>query len=1376
MVEIDKHFFQCIFRKIFMLGLILVAYCKLEAIPIGSGHSDYLQFEHITSIEGLSNNTVYDITQDDEGFIWIATQEGLNKYDSRRITSYYLDTTANNNLGNVIRQVTAIFGGEIVIGTEKGATIYNQKNNSYSTLLYKNKPLGRIYSTLKLSTGEVLIAAHSALFYLNKNLEIKKLNDISFRFLCEYKKGIIWAASGYGIHLINADGELIKSYTNQSLGKRYHFDFSSENIQCIFKDSRDIIWLGTMRNGLGYYQPETDEFISLSLDKGVNPIEDNFVRAINEDNQGKLWIGTESGLYIYDVEEQAFQFYGQSFNPNEKGLTDKAIYSIYCSVGNVMWVGTYFGGVNYTTPYQKGFSNIYADGGVKSLSGSALSEMIETHDGKIWIGTEDGGISIFDRQTGKFEYIKHSLDDPHSLSSNNVHALEEDSLGNIWIGTFIGGLNKYHIKTGKIENINLIHPDTNFIKSVFSVFIDSKQRIWVGAIAGLYMNKDNSREFEIFKPEIFQSNFIYQVGEDHEGNIWACSYLSGIYKIDSELQVTNYQRSNTPSLLSDEIVYYYLGSDNIIWFGTREGGLVKYDPETGEFKSYTTQNGLNNNTIYAITEDIPGNIWLSTNKGISTFNPVNEKFRNYTENDGLIGNQYNYKSCLTTSDGIIYFGAVNGLTYFNPVLLSLNYYEPVLHFTDFKLFNKSLEIGEKKILSQLIDYHDEINLKYKYNVFTLEFVGINYNNPRSIQYAYYLEGFENDWNYVGQKNNATYTNLSPGQYEFRLKVANSDGFWSDEIRIVHINIKPPLWLSAWGYSFYALFLLFLFYLYRRYTNMRNKEKLDIQMATLEKQKNEEITQHKLNFFTYISHEFKTPLTIVIATIEEFLQFDDVLPRIKEYGILIKKNALRLLFLINQLMDFRKIETDHASLKFNKIEIISYIRNVFETFYPLFERKAIVGEFTVNIDRYEVYFDSDKLEKIITNLVSNAYNAFESDGRIHIDVKVHERINTSVQKDKYPKHGELIVTITDNGPGIPESKLVHIFEPFSSGPESIDFRSGIGLALVKSLVNFLNGSISIESTVGKGTSITFRIPFVYNPKPELIHDKKDQPEGKMKFLVHNIIFGENDFEQTQLQPSNNGGFKKYDILIVEDNNELASFLVHYFSKVFNTIHAINGKNALEIIGETQPDIIVSDIMMPVINGLELCQIIKESIETCHIPIILLTAKSGIESKLEGLDMGADAYISKPFNLKELDLIIRNILKIRENIKLQFTKHGLVNETISKLGNRDQAFLGNLTEIVHEQIDNPYFNVDAFCKKLLISRTSLHMKIKKLTGMSTTEFINTIRLTKAKEMLRNGDHSVSEVAFMVGYEDPAYFSKSFKKKFNINPSQMIQKEEL
>jgi signal transduction histidine kinase/ligand-binding sensor domain-containing protein/DNA-binding response OmpR family regulator len=1367
------HFFAGI--KMFRLKCMIV-FTLLGLVEVVGQHPVVkLQFKQITSIHGLSNNTVYDITQDGEGFIWIATREGLNKFDGEVITTYYRGDVKGIP-GNFIERLLVTSQEQLLVGTQQGACVYHKTTDSFEWILDQGRSLGDLFQMIELSSGKVLIASVNGLFKLDDSLRVTKISDLIFRDLCEYRSGIFWGAQGDEILVMNAEGEIIRRYTNE-VESTQGLDLSAENIECIYRDSRDIIWLGTKRDGLSYYDDQADLFTTIGLNQGVNPVEDNFIRVISEDATGRLWIGTESGLYIYDLDAKAFEFYGRSFIPVEKGLNDKAIYSIFRSSDDLMWIGTYFGGVNYTSLNNGGFNRIYADGGRRGLSGNAVSEIIETADGRLWIGTEDGGISILDPGTGSYEYLKHIPGDPGSLASNNVHALEEDSRGNIWIGTFIGGLHKYHSRTGAIENVELVPPmlemkEDVYSKSIFSILIDARERTWVGSIQGLYMREAEDEPFRLWKPDHFAGNFVYHIEEDSSGTLWVCTYEQGIYRIDRDMQVTNYRSGTNHDIISDRIVYCYVDKNDVKWFGTVEGGLIKFDGKQGRFTSYTEEHGLPNNTVYAITRDREGFLWFSTNRGLSRFDTNTEVIVNYSEDDGLIGNQFNFKSGLSTSEGILYFGAVNGLSFFNPSALRSDTLIPELHFTALKIFNNPVMIGEEEILTSHINYQDQLPLRHNHKVFTIEFVALNYTSPGKTRYAFFLEGLEEEWNFVGNKHNATYTNLSPGNYIFHVMAASGDHAWGSNERRLVIHISPPFWISPWGLVLYAVLLISTVLLIVRFYLIRQKDRMNVRLARLEKQKNEEISRHRLNFFTYISHEFKTPLTLIIATLDHMMNYEEILPKFRNYGLLMKKNAMRLLFLINQLMDFRKIETDHAALRFNRGDLIGFIRSTFETFYPLMEGRSIVGRFTSSVDSYIVYFDADKLEKILTNLISNACKSFREPGTIEVDVRISERTHLADPGSNNGKTGDMIISVVDDGPGLPPEKVKMLFEPFVAEHSDIH-SSGIGLSLVNSLVRYLNGEIQVKSNPKGGTAVSIQLPLIHHPSPELIKDDSFIDSNTSLAIENTALFLDSQPEVI-LNFGEDGTMKEYDLLIVEDNRELASFLQNHYSVAFKVHVAQNGLEALKKIRKGHPDLIISDIIMPGMDGFTLCNSVKDSLETSHIPVILLTSRSNDEARIEGLSRGADAYVAKPFNLRELDLQVRNILRARQEFRKHFMKLASMSDTVKRLGNKDQMFIRKLTETVLRYLDDGTFDVDRFCRELNISRTLMHTKLKKITGLTTTEFIKKIRLNEAQKMLREGNMTVSEIAYRVGFNDPAYFSKSYKKQFGKIPSSVLKAE--
>ena len=871
---------------------------------------------------------------------------------------------------------------------------------------------------------------------------------------------------------------------------------------------------------------------------------------------------------------------------------------------------------------------------------------------------------------------------------------------------------------------------------------------------------------EVLK-ETFGNKFIRHVNEDSDGNIWICSNFFGIYKIDKNAEIVNYNRENTPVFNNNMFMYSFEDSNRNMWFGTQGGGLVKYVYSTGKFVVITVKDGLPNNTVYTVTEDNNKNIWCSTTKGLSKYNPDTNQLDHYNEYDGLVGNQFNHASCLKAKDGTLFFGAVNGLTYFNPDDINFSAQKVDIHFTDFKLFNKSVEVKEGGLLNRHIDDVKEITLAYADNVFTIGFLNINYYAPEKIEYSYYLEGFENNWNYVNSQTSATYTNLSPGSYLFKIKATDGNGNWSESIRTLHITVKPPFWLSIWGYLTYIIIAIAIVILYIRFLQKRNKEKLNLRLIELDKQKNEEIIANRLNFFTYISHEFKTPLSIVIATIDEMLSENKNSKTLNQYGIVIKKNAYRFLALINQLMEFRRIETDHASIKANRGDIVKYILSIINSFEPLLEKKSVEVSVKANVNLFECNFDADKIEKIISNILSNSIKVFDEGGLIKVNIEIEEEKNIRTLNNKYKSKSNIKIHISDNGPGIPEEKLIKLFDPFYTS-DSSNYNSGIGLAMVNSLIKLLDGNIDVTSKVDIGTEFKLTIP--------LIHlSEKDDSVFVDKVSDKSISSVINDLENYIITDSyaENIEKSKHELLIVEDNKDLSNFMKRHFSKYYKTRVAGNGEEALLRIEKSQPDIIISDVMMPKIDGNQLCERLKENIETSHIPIILLTAKTELDSKIEGLSKGAEDYMNKPFNLKELDLKVRNILKSIEDNKKRFAKFDTLDESIETLQNNEAQFIGKLTGIIIENIDDSNFHINELCEKAFISRPHLHRKLKKITGLSTSEFIRNVRLNEAKKLLKTRDFTIVEVADRVGYTDSAYFSKSFKKVFEKSPSEFLKK---
>lgn len=1318
-------------------------------------------FEKLTTSDGLSHNCVFTIVQDHKGFMWFGTSEGLNRYDGHSIVTYYADANDTTRLeSNEINVLQPGPDNLLYIGTPIGLHTYDDKKGTFRRVHFAGRSIGQVNRIVKAADGTLYICSSRGLYTLAKGAThlTQLIANENVRNCLEYRPGVFWYSTFHKLIMINALGDVIREYSDfrDEFNRRISL---TDNISCLYKDSSGNVWLGSNKNGLLKYDAIKDIFKHVIPRQKFNSLEVNIVRVIAEDGQKNLWIGTETGLFVYNDARGTFRHYTQSFRQPSPSLSDKAIYSICRSREGIMWVGTYFGGVNIDKPQEKGFKVLKADGGIEQLSGKAISEIIEDKKGRIWIATEDGGVNIWDRKSGKISYLKNEFG-RNSLSVNNVHSLFEDDNGVFWIGTFLGGVNRYDSRSGSFKYYKMEKAEAYAFTNnmVYAIHKDRNGDLWIGTSAGLNKFDFSKDTYALFEPELFSGKFIYEIFEERSGKLWICPTQSdSLYYYDPATKAfTKYCYYDSSASPNQGFIYAHEDSSGNMWFGTMNRGLVKFDRNSKRFFNFTVTDGLPNNFVYGILEDSHGNLWLSTNKGLSRFNIAQERFTNYDISHGLPNNQFNYKSAFEDSNGWMYFGSINGLCYFHPDSLVLNEAAPATYLSDLKLFNESVTAGSG-ILANTIDATEAITLPHNKNVITLDFGTINYYASANNRYAYYLDGFEKQWNFV-DKNSATYTNLAPGDYTFRVKASNNDGVWSDE-KTLKITVLPPFWKSTAAMIFYSMLLVAVVLLYRALLNYRNREKMAIQLARMEKEKITEINQHKLNFFTYITHEFKTPLTLIIASIDKFLQDNPITDRHTEGYWSIKRSAKRLQFLIDQLMEFRRVEADHARVNYVNGDIIHYLQDTFQAFAPLFNSKRIDFNFHSNKASFNTYFDADKLEKIIANLLSNACKYTQPGGLVEMDVMI--RISEA------DDHDSLKVIIYDSGVGLDRDELNNIFTAFyqtEHGKKS-GSGTGIGLALVKSLTDFLMGSVEIESKHGSGTQVNLTLPL---PK-KIMMENIEVVEGNPLIDIEHVL----PIPQANSQEERRDAeMQTFQIMIVEDTEELANFLGDYFEKKYKIVKAPNGAVALDKIRKSAPDVIVTDIMMPEMDGIELCRAVKADIQTSHIPVIFLTAKTTIENKLGGLNEGADGYIAKPFSLKELELVITNLLTSRIKLRNHFLKFGSVKDLNLAVVNRDQNFILKLTQIVEKHLDNPEFSITTFAQEACVSRSLLHMKLKKLVNLSASEFIRNIRLRRAADLLRGTDFSITDVAYKVGYSDSNYFSRSFKEKYLVNPSEYKQ----
>lgn len=1342
MLIVKRHIESDLHKKILFFCFVLFSfYSTLKSEELK------FNFEGITNDKGLTHNTVYDICQDAQGFMWFATDGGLNRFDGQNIKQYYSLHTKKSLPSNSIPCIIYTSDEKLYIGTSNGLALYLPETDDFTTISHNGKPLGEIIAMQQGDTSELLICTedNGAFRYNYKLNQFTVLNFTKERIfgMTRDREGMYWAFSRFKLLRFNKYDQIIAEY-------KVSADLFNSAISYVKSDSRGVLWIGTFEKGLFTFNFKNHSFSPFISSNGVGMY---YIRTIEEgEDANEYWVGTEKGLYVINILTGYFTHYTQSFDYNQKTINDNAIYKIYRNKQNVFFVGTYFGGVNIAQIRHTGFNAVYPDEKTGCLLGKALGTMAKSPDGKIWIATEDAGIAIFDRKTNTFKHLFADEKKSNTISTNNVHALLMDH--NVcWAGHFMGGISKININTGKAKRYKNINNNPTSLSNnfVFSLLFISPDSILVGTISGVDLFNKKNEKFSRFKEDELTDSFVYDMFTDKDGKVWICTYNRGIFVYDKKHRglMTHYQAGDRSGLPGNSIISHCIDSKKRIWIGTRGSGLSLFNAENKTFKTWNSKDLLINDIVYGIEEDANGMLWISSNKGISRVNLQNSTTINFNIKHGIAGNQYNYKSYFKDDDGTLFFGSVTGLTWFNPSTILTQHEAPTVYFANLRIFNEIILPDSIGILKKQIDFANNLKLKHNQNSFTLEFSCINYFNE-DIVYQYYLDGFDENWSPLSTKTQANYTNISPGNYSFHIRAINKIGNIVGAERILNIEILPPFWASWKAYILYFIVISGITYLLLRNYQTRQQEKVALAIEKIEKENMDLLHQHKMNFFTYISHEFKTPLTIIITSVEMlFKKSSNFNEEITEIQQTIKRSATRLLFLVNQLMEFRKIETDHAVIHVSKGNIIDFVNQIIGAYKPLVMKKNLNMNVKVNYTSTEMYFDFDKLEKILTNLITNAIKYSPQNGTIEFCLNVNsDYFNFSIK---------------DNGKGFSESQKDKIFEVFYSEDASdLVESSGIGLALTAGLIKLLKGKIDVESEEGKGCKFTVELPSMDATDMALVYDK----QVSITDITEIIEPQEKSIENTVVQVAQN---KEFTLVVVEDNTDLLMLLYKEFKERYFVKCYENGQDAWDYICKKTPDIVITEVMMPIMSGNELCSKIKTDVNLCHIPVIMLTAKTSIESKLEGLQMGADVYINKPFSIEELELQLNNILTTQKTLKKRLSELAQLEGLEMPTTNHELAFIEKIFSLINENLDKSELDVQFIADHMNIGRTNLHNKVKMLMHMNTTEFINTIRLNKAKELMLNNNLTLSEIAYKVGYSDSAYFTRIFKKTTGKTPGE-------
>lgn len=1324
---------------------------------------EQINFSYISIQDGLSQSTVFSIDQDKRGNMWFATYDGVNKYDGYAFTVYQHDENDPNSIANDISRILKTDSqGRVWIGTRDGLSCYDEEKDKFDNFIYeKNGRKLQVNGIAEINPDQLLISTQEGLTLF----DIKESRFVDDCFSPAMHNIVASTLYRHGdvIYIgTPEDGLYCYSITQEKLEKVTP-TLDTKQIQAVLQQSPTRIWVATEGGGLVLLNPKTKE-VKTYLHSSSNPrsISSNYIRSLALDSQNRLWIGTFNDLNIYHEGSDSFTSYSSS--PVESGsLSQRSVRSIFMDSQGGMWLGTYFGGLNYYHPIRNRFKNIRRIPYKNSLSDNVVSCIVEDKNSNLWIGTNDGGLNLFNPGTQQFtHYALQENERERGIGSNNIKAVYVDEeKSRVYIGTHAGGLTILHRNSGKMESFNQRNSEL-VNENVYAILPDEEGNLLLGTLSALVSFNPEKRSFTTIDREKdgtpFSSQRITTLFRDSRRRLWIGGEegLSVFLQQGTEIQKSPILPVSPVTRIFTNCIY---GATNgIIWVGTREG-FYCFNEKEKSIKRYTTANGLPNNVVYGILEDAFGRLWLSTNRGISCFNPETEKFRNFTESDGLQSNQFNTSSYCRTASGQMYFGGINGITTFRPELLLDNPYAPPVVITKLELFNKPVRPDDETgILSKNISETESITLKSWQTAFTIEFVVSNYISGQHNTFAYKLEGYDKEWYYLTDKRTVSYSNLPQGTYHFLVKAANSDGKWNTTPTMLEI-IVLPVWYKTWWavILFLATFIGFITFVFRFFW-MRKSMEAKLEIERRDKEHQEEINQMKMRFFINISHELRTPLTLILAPLQEIInKISDRWTRNQlEY---IQRNANRLLHLVNQLMDYRRAELGVFELQVKKGNAHQLIQDNFLFYDKLARHKKITYTLQSELEDKEELFDPNYLELIVNNLLSNAFKYTESGQSITVTLK--------------EENNWLLLQVSDTGIGIPINKQGKIFERFYQ-IESEHVGSGIGLSLVQRLVELHHGRIELDSEEGKGSTFSVYIPQDINTyKPSELASEDNKSEEKQVYSTNSKDMYFIDTERVENEAIESRDKKRGTILIVEDNNEIRQYLSSGLAGLFNTLEAGNGEEALEKLKDNEVDIIVTDVMMPVMDGIKLCKNVKQNIRTCHIPVIILSAKSETKDQMEGLQMGADDYIPKPFSLSILTTKIQNMMRTRRRMLERYSKSLEVEPEKITFNAMDEALLKRAVAIVEKNMDNIEFSTDEFAREMNMSRSNLHLKLKAITGESTIDFIRKIRFNEAAKLLKDGRYTVAEVSSMVGFNTPSYFATSFKKYFGCLPTEYIKK---
>ena len=1338
-----------------------------------------LSFDHISVVNGLSQSTVLSIRKDHRGFMWFGTRDGLNRYDGRTIKQYKNDPTNPNSLisDDYIYTIAEDQRQKLWIGTQKGLSYYSPRKDSFEQINYEmaGKTDPSLFAVLYIfpsRDGKIWFGTNDGLFYF-ENAESREFKWFSksdglagneIYSIYEDAVGNIWVGTVTGLSKLtpSLDKETytIKSYFND---ENDPMSLSANFVRTIAEDNKGQIWLGMEKGGVNLYQSSTDRFKRYTTEN--SRLTNDIVRKIYVTKDGIIWIGTMDGLHVYHPFTDSFAVYRQDPD-NSKSINDNSIKDIYEDNNGSIWLGTNFGGVNVahknTLVFDLFKNNSYTS---HSISGNLISVMAKDNQGNLWVGTEGRGLNRYHPRTGSFHRYVYKAKSSHSIGSNTVKSIYVDKNNNIWVGLFEGGLELYDPQTDGFIHFRPNASDPHALNHGYISAIDGDAdgKIWIGTSnKGLNIFDPITRVFSHINTSTvgrgLTSDYIRDILIDSKGNVWVATVLGINLLKKGETRFVSFVDDNN-GLTSRYINCIAEDAKGNIWIGAHKGGLSVYDAQRNRFKNYSEEDGLVSNNVVAINFDRENNVWASTDNGLSVLNVEKQAFKTYTISDGLPSNEFSVNSSARGDDDKMYFGSYNGLVSFEPTNIRFNNNPPKIVFAQLRLFNQPVDVNTADgILDEDISFEDQLVFKASQNIFSIDFIAFNYINSERNQYAYKLEGFEQEWNYVDNPS-ASYTNLPAGTYTLLVKAANNDGVWTEIPKELAIKVLPPVYKTWWAYSLYIALFILLWYQVNKFLRRQQKLETELYYEHINHEKQEELYQNKLEFFTRISHEIRTPLTLIFAPLGRLIEStkQDTFINKQLYGI--KANTERLLHLITELLDFRKIDTGNLQLRFQVVDLQSYCRHIFDFFGVQAEAKGINLAFASQ-EHLFVKVDPQQMEKVIFNLISNALKHTREGGQITLRLRHDEN--------------SVFIDVEDNGIGIPLEDQEKIFDNFYQSKNDTGQSTGwgIGLALAHHIVELHQGEITLtsreESVTRTGmTCFTVRLNREKVTEHDTINSVRNLPvqsafDTEQPWLRQDVHV----YEVARREE------KPHAVLIVEDNDELRKFLAQALSGQYHILEAQDGAMGLDIALKEIPDIIISDVTMPHMDGFAFCRHVKQAETTSHIPVIMLTAMASDVHQIEGLQHGANIYLTKPFSVQLLELHISNLIKSTDALKEKFGRQVTLMPNNVEIEHPEEKFLHKLVNVVEDHMEDTEFNVAALVDHMGMSQTVLYKKIKTLTGMTIIDFIKSLRLKRAAQLLAQQKLHIGEVAYSVGFNDRKYFSKEFKKQFGKSPSEYIE----